>query len=259
MMISIIKTTIAAAAIILGSAAAWAGSNAATEAGKAYAAQDYNKALELYGQAAKADGVSGKLYYNIANTHYRLKDRGQAILYYERALMLDPSNSQARADLEFVREKWQISEDTGASVVADTVGRLSTNTWATIAVVAFLMTLLLAAAYVAAPSVALRKVGFFGAGATLAVCVVANVCAIYMYGRATSHDCAIVTVPQATLGTAPRQPKGKEVAFKLKEGYKVQLRDSVSSRNGLVTEKWYDVETSDSRRAWVSAKSITII
>lgn len=55
----IIKTTIAAAAIVMGSAMAWAGSNAAAEAGKAYAAQDYNKALELYGQAAKTDGVSG--------------------------------------------------------------------------------------------------------------------------------------------------------------------------------------------------------
>lgn len=259
MISNVIKTTLAAAALTLGTATAWAGANPAAEAGKAYAAQDYNKAIELYEQAAKADGVSGKLYYNMANTHYRLKERGKTILCYERALMLDPSNSQARADLEFVREKWQISEDTGASVVADTVGRLSTDTWATIAVVAFLLTLLLAAAYVAAPSVALRKVGFFGAGVTLAVCVVANVCAIYMYGRATAHDCAIVTVPQATLSTAPRQPKGKEVAFRLKEGYKVQLRDSVSSRNGLVTEKWYDVETSDSRRAWISAKSITII
>ena len=241
-----------------------AADNAAALAGEAYSHQDYNRALALYEQVAKTDGVSSELYYNIANTYYRLKERSKAIIYYERALKLDPSNSQARADLEFVREKSQLADDVETSVlgslIANVVGHHSSNTWAVIAVVAFILTLLLVGTYIAAEAVMLRKMGFFGAGVMVVISVLALVCAFHNHGLATSHDTAIVTVQQATLSKAPRQPKGKgDVAFSLKEGNKVTITDSVTVRNGLVNDKWYNVETTDSRSAWINSKNLTVI
>lgn len=256
------------AIIIITLLSAWlpavAAGNVAAEAGEAYARQDYNRALKLYEQVANTDGVSSELYYNIANTYYRLKERSKAIIYYERALKLDPSNSQARADLEFVREKAQIDAETNPSVVGGLVSavveRTSSNTWAVAGAVAFLLALLLAGAYVAAQSIPVRKVGFFGAAIMFVLAVFGVGCAIYMHNRSSSHDTAIVTVQQASLSKAPRQPKGaSEVAFRLKEGSKVTLTDSVKVRNGLVTDKWYNVETADSRNAWINSKNLTII
>ncbi len=241
-----------------------AAGNAAAEAGEAYAKQDYNRALSLYEQVAKTDGVSSELYYNIANTYYRLKERSKAIIYYERALKLDPSNSRARADLEFVREKAQISDDANSSFVgsllSSAVSHTSSNTWAVIGIAAFLLALALAGVYVAAQSVPVRKVGFFGSGLMLVVTAFAVGCAIYMHSRSSSHDTAIITAQQVALSKAPRQPKGSsEIAFRLKEGCKVTLTDSVKVRNGLVTDKWYNVETADSRQAWINAKNLTVI
>ena len=109
------------------------------KANQAYKQELYNEALKLYLQEAKETGVSSALYCNIGDTYYRLKDNVHAVLYYERALLLDPSNSDARFNLEFVRGKMQLPDDAGDSWfsnwVDQTVSRLSSNAWASLSTV----------------------------------------------------------------------------------------------------------------------------
>ena len=88
-------------------------------ADSAYEREHYQEALQRYLYEVKNHGTSSDLFYNIGNTYYRMCDNTHAILYYERALQLDPSNSDARENLDFVREKAHISEDTGASFFSD--------------------------------------------------------------------------------------------------------------------------------------------
>ena len=99
-----LKTIIAILALLLTVPA----SVAATEvrqADSAYNKKDFQSALYHYQAAAQKDGVSSDLYYNMGNTYYRLNDLGHAVLNYRRALALDPSNEEARLNLEFVRTK----------------------------------------------------------------------------------------------------------------------------------------------------------
>ena len=137
------------------------------KANQAYKQELYNEALKLYLQEAKETGVSSSLYCNIGDTYYRLKDNVHAVLYYERALLLDPSNDDARFNLEFVRGKMQLPDDAGDSWfsnwVDQTVSRLSSNTWAIIAIVTFLLFLAGVAVYLFMDNVLMRKIGFFGA------------------------------------------------------------------------------------------------
>jgi tetratricopeptide (TPR) repeat protein len=234
------------------------------KANTAYSKELYNQALELYLKAAKDEGTSSELYYNIGNTYYRLKENGNAILYYERALLLNPGNSKARTNLEFVKSKAQIHEDDGVSffsnLIDGIVSHKSSNTWAVIGIVSFLLFLGACAVYFFVSGVVLRKIGFFGGGLLLIISILANVCAFHMHDKAVNRNEAIVMVPSATLSSAPRVPKDKsEVAFLLNEGYKVELLDSIQTKNGLTVDKWYDVETIDSHRAWINAKDIKII
>ena len=74
-------------------------------ADSAYQAEDYALAAQFYNQATTDDGTSSDLYYNLGNTYYRLGKNAQAILAYERALRLDPSNADARANLDYVNER----------------------------------------------------------------------------------------------------------------------------------------------------------
>ena len=69
-------------------------------AAKAYDEKDYESAVDQYQQLVQM-GESADLYYNYANALFKAGYTGKAILYYERALRLDPSNEDIKYNLEF--------------------------------------------------------------------------------------------------------------------------------------------------------------
>jgi len=70
------------------------------------AAALYRRALDRFTTVADQGRVrNAGLYYNIANTHYRLGSLGKAILYYRRAELLDPADGNLRHNLAFVRSQ----------------------------------------------------------------------------------------------------------------------------------------------------------
>lgn len=230
-------------------------------ANQAYKQELYNEALKLYLQEAKETGVSSALYCNIGDTYYRLKDNVHAVLYYERALLLDPSNNDARFNLEFVRGKMQLPDDAGDSWfsnwVDQTVSRLSSNAWAIIAIITFLLFLAGVAAYLFLDNVLMRKIGFFGGALLIVASVLANLAAFHVYHKATGDSGAIIMPEKVTLSTAPREPRDKEEeAFELMQGTRVEIVDSIADKdNG----KWLQVSTAGGHKAWINAKDIEII
>lgn len=230
-------------------------------ANQAYKQELYNEALKLYLQEAKQTGVSSALYCNIGDTYYRLKDNVHAVLYYERALLLDPSNSDARFNLEFVRSKMQLPDDAGDSWFSNwvdmTVSRLSSNAWAIIAIITFLLFLAGVAAYMFLDNVLMRKIGFFGGALMIVVSILANLAAFHVYHKATGGNGAIIMPESVTLGTAPREPRDKqEVAFELQQGTRVEIVDSITDKN---SGKWLQISTAGGHKAWLNARDVEVI
>ncbi len=231
------------------------------KANQAYKQELYNEALKLYLQEAESTGVSSALYCNIGDTYYRLKDNVHAVLYYERALMLDPSNGDARFNLEFVRSKMQLPDDAGDSWFSNwmdqTVSRLSSNTWAIIAIVTFLLFLAGVAAYLFMDNVTVRKIGFFGGALLIVASILANLAAFHVHDKATSGNAAIIMPQNVVLSTAPRQPRDKdEEAFSLQQGTRVEIVDSIA---GKESGKWLQVSTAGGHKAWLKASDIEVI
>ena len=233
-------------------------------ANAAYEKDEFERAIELYSKAAQEQGTSSELYYNIGNAHYRLGNMGEAILYYERALKLDPSNGDARTNLEFVKEKINVDTASGDSYFSSKLMRMitgqSSNTWAVISVVLFLAFVAALLIYIFMDNIMLRKIGFFGGGIVLVMMIATLSFSFVSRNQARNTSYAIVTVPSSTLSTSPRIPKDKtEEAFLLNEGYKVQIVDSVKTGEGENAMSWYDVTTSDGHRAWIKGSDIVII
>ncbi len=75
-------------------------------------ASDPEQSQQLFRQAAmryetlvaKAGIQNGKLYYNIGNIYFRLKDIGRAVLNYRRAQQLIPYDPNLRQNLSYVRQ-----------------------------------------------------------------------------------------------------------------------------------------------------------
>jgi tetratricopeptide (TPR) repeat protein len=230
-------------------------------ANQAYKQELYNEALKLYLQEAEQTGVSSSLYCNIGDTYYRLKDNVHAVLYYERALLLDPSNSDARFNLDFVRSKMQLPDDAGDSWfsnwVDQTVSRLSSNAWAIIAIITFLLFLAGVAAYLFMDNVLMRKIGFFGGALVLLVSILANLAAFHVHDKATAGNGAIIMPESVTLSTAPREPRDKEEeAFQLQQGTRVEIVDSIADKT---RGKWLQVSTAGGHKAWINAEDVEVI
>lgn len=67
----------------------------------AYGRSEYEKAAELYRKAVDEGVADPRLYYNYANSLFRLQRLGMAILYYEKARKLAPHDEDIAFNLRF--------------------------------------------------------------------------------------------------------------------------------------------------------------
>ena len=73
------------------------------KAAGAYASKDYRTALKLYQDLIERGVKNAELFYNLGNTYYKAGKLGYAILYFERALALQPFDRDIRKNLEYTR------------------------------------------------------------------------------------------------------------------------------------------------------------
>lgn len=71
-------------------------------ANAAYEKTDYPKAADLYRRAIDEGVADSRLYFNYANTLYRLNQLGMAVLYFEKARKLDPNDQDVAYNLRFL-------------------------------------------------------------------------------------------------------------------------------------------------------------
>lgn len=245
--------------VICGFAAASAG-NAAQMADSAYNAEDYPRAIQLYNEALAAGDVSARLYYNLGNAYYRDGKLGRAVVAYNRSLVLDPADADARANLAFVNSRLQdLPEDDNSflsNLHQSVVTAAAANTWAWIALLTFALTLGAVALYIFAGGVVPRKIGFFGAFVLAAFTVYFVIVAKDAADRLDDHSRAVVIVPTTFLNSVPRQPRQTEKVVPLHEGAVVHVIDSVPTPDDPVSPRWYNVKINNSTGAWLRATDV---
>lgn len=256
------RTIISLTIILISSAVALAAQmTKAQQADSAYNKESYNEAVTLYLESIEQDGISSDIYYNLGNAYYRAGQLGKAIISYERALAVDPSNSEARTNLDFVRTRIvDIPEDDSSflsNLHKDISALMTPNGWAVMAFVLFIILLSTVALYIFSSNVRMRKTGFFGGIVVLFLFVYTVIVASQTASAIDTHDRAIVTVPTTVLSSAPRSSRSKtEKVVPIHEGTKVRIIDSLSTPDDPEVGKWYDVKINNSTRAWLNAADV---
>jgi len=72
---------------------------------EAYSKGNFSAAAELYEQLTAASGYGEGVLFNLGNSYAQLGQTGKAVLNYERALRLAPSNSDIQSNLDLIRKK----------------------------------------------------------------------------------------------------------------------------------------------------------
>ena len=138
------------------------------KANDAYSLGEWKSALELYESIENKGVVSERLYYNMGNTHYKLGDNARAILYYERALKLNPANKDAANNIKIAQihtlDKIEVlPEFVLVTWVRNMRDSLSSNSWAVAGLVLLVAVLVLLLLYRFAGSMGFRKFSFVAA------------------------------------------------------------------------------------------------
>jgi tetratricopeptide (TPR) repeat protein len=75
------------------------------QANNYYDDQEYEQAINLYESLISEGYQSFDLYYNVGNSYYKLDMFAEAVLFYEKSLLLEPGNEDAQHNLEKVNQK----------------------------------------------------------------------------------------------------------------------------------------------------------
>ena len=222
---------------------------------QAYTAGDYASALKDWEDVRATGLMSKELYFNLGNAYFKTGEIAPAILWYERALRLDPSDADVRYNLEFARAQTQDKIDEVPEIFFEQWGHamcylLPSNTWAVLSLVFFGITVALVLLFLLGRTSTQRRMGFFAAIVTFLIAFLGWDFAQWQRTEALRQDMAIVMRPVSSVKSSPSAEGAKDL-FILHEGTRVKILDNVSG--------FSNIELADGRQGWIPSGEIEII
>lgn len=228
------------------------------EATKAYQGGEFRKAIELYEkqiESLKEKGeVSADLYYNLGNAYFRANEMPQAILNYERAQLYNPGDRDIRHNIEYaqtkIEDKILTADNFFLGIWFHGVQNLfSSNTWAVVAIVCFILFLGGLVLFFFSPKLTLKKGGFYIALVFIILFVFGNIFSSNQKDKIENRNTAIIMTGVAPALSSPGSD-GKEV-FVLHAGTKVTIT--------RVDGSWCEIEIADGNVGWTQRDNLEII
>jgi tetratricopeptide (TPR) repeat protein len=216
-----------------------------------YSAGKYKEALEEWLAIYKSGYHSGNLDYNIANAYFKLNNLPGAILYYERAKLLKPADEDISYNLQIARtlivDKFvEIPEIFFVSWYNFISLILSTNMWARISIVTFVLFLLSLSLYIYSVRYRHKVIGFWIAIAMLFICLSSFSFSIRNRSIVYNNHKAIIFSPQVNGKSSPDN-SGTDL-FVIHEGTKISIEDEVG--------EWYEIKLPDGNKGWIPANCL---
>ena len=216
-----------------------------------YGQGKYAEAIEGYKAIIQTGWESGPIYYNLANTYFKLNNLGRAILNYRRAWNLSPGDPEITKNLEYAREG--LRDDIAAlplSVWARSkravILQFPLGIWIGISAALYFLTIAwLIAALLIQPLRKKSPLILKWLGGCLVISILISVLA-YSFYRTPG---AIILQPTVSVRYGPAETDA--AAFKLHEGTEVK---KVRGKDG-----WIQIALPDGKSGWLPADSLGII
>jgi len=219
-----------------------------------YTASNYQEALNEWMDIYNTGYRSAELDYNIGNAYFKLNNVPGAILFFERARLLKPADSNINYNLQISRslvvDKFEEIPELFFVRWFDLLSLLlSANIWAVISIISFVLFLVLLSVYIYSSRYRIKVMGFWAA--LLFLILSASSLAFTVRNRSLVYDNkqAVIFAPSVNGKSSPDN-SGTDL-FILHEGSKVTIEDNVG--------EWYEIKLSDGNKGWVPSNSLTII
>lgn len=196
------------------------------QANDAYAAKEFVKAAELYQQIVDKGLVSFDLYYNLGNAYYRTGEVGPSVLYYEKALKMDPSNEDAVFNLKVanlkVADRVEPLQDAFFfRFMNELLLKRSPDGWAHWALVLLWVSLLFGIGYIFVNKLLVKRLLFVFGALLLLGFVLLSLVSLRQIDYEQSTKEGVIMATNSYVKSAP--DNGSTDLFILREGVKVRL------------------------------------
>ena len=210
-----------------------------------YAKKQYDSALVLYQNVLEQGWEAPELYYNIGNVYFRKGNLAKAILFYERAHRLDPTNDKIAYNLkfanQFVQDKFDVVPEFFFRRWWHAIVRsLDSNTWAWISILSFVLTLICFYIFLFSRKLSLRKLGFY-LGLVLFFVSIFSFFSGLSSRRYFTHSTEAIIMSTSSVRSSPSMD-GTEL-YILHDGVKVRI---LSQSDG-----WYEVRLPNGSIGWI--------
>ncbi len=220
-----------------------------------YSAGDYQGAFDKWQSILDEGKESAELYYNLGCASFKLSELSYSVLYYEKALKLDPTYSDARHNLEYVS---QFLQDRIESVPEFFLVRwmraarsaMTSDGWAYFALFFLLLAAAGAILYFLSSRKGVRVAGFVSGVIALLLFAGCLSFSVSLKKSASDRSCAVVMSAVTVVKSSPDENSGTDL-FVLHEGTKTKITQQIG--------EWYNIELSDGRQGWTRKSNLELI
>ena len=219
-------------------------------ANRYYESEEFALALKEYKSVLEESLESEVLYYNLANTYYRLGEIGKSILYYEKTLKLNPSFKDAQHNLQLaylasVDNVTPIPELFFVTWWKILIGKRSADQWAKRGLLFLWLSCFSLAAYFIAKKKLWKRLSIF----LIVICFSFFFLSWQKNQYDRAHTFAIVLIGEASIKNAPSTEA--KTLIEVHEGLKVSILDELDG--------WVEVKLEDGNIGWLDESALGII
>ena len=215
----------------------------------------YQEAITVYESILKNDVHSAELYFNLANSYYKLNRVAPSNYYYEKALLLDPKDTEIKNNLVFAQnmtiDAIDVLPKVGFSkLTKNLTNTFSFDTWAILSIVCVILFVVLFLAYYVSYTTIKKRLSFVSSFTMLCCACITLFFAFQKYTFDKRNNPAIVFAQESDVKTEPNLRS--ENAFQLHEGTKVQVLDNYN-------DTWTKIEIPNGKQGWIPSEDIKLL
>lgn len=219
-----------------------------------YAQGNYQEAVTAYEQVVNLDYESAALYFNLANSYYKLNRVAPSVYYYEKALQLKPNDAAIKNNLSFAQNMTidaitPLPQNTFKKWNNTLLSLFSIDNWAILTVVLILLATLSFIIYYFSVATGRKRVFFTITFVAFFLGLVSLFMAFQAQSNAKNMQYAIIFSAEVGVHAAPNL--SSDEVFMLHEGTKTR----VTEENG----EWLRIVLADGKEGWIPRSDLRIL
>jgi len=215
-------------------------------ANEAYEKENYDSTIALLDSLLNVGLESPELYYNLGNAWFKKSEVPRAILYFEKAHKLDPSNPDISYNLELANTRIADKIEPIPEFFLKTwwkaaIQLFNERQWTFINIASFVILLFFVVLFFISHSKSRKQMAFFMGIVFLVISLLTGLLGYQSYKTIHTHNTAIVFTPTINVKSSPNE--NANTIFVIHQGTKISLIDQLKD--------WYRIKLANGSVGWL--------